>query len=259
LIRLILLLGSLLALFNPVRAGEMVLIIDDLGNHQRDLGFFSLPQGITFAILPHTPYADTIASRSLESGRELMLHLPMEAHNGKRMGPGGLSSQMSEQAFRASLRQVLNSYPQVQGVNNHMGSKLSELTEQMDWFIDEIQQRQLYFIDSRTSARSVAEARARQKLTLVGRRDLFLDHYQSEAFIASQLKRAAKLAAAGEVPVVLGHPYPATLQALQKLLPELLASGIRIIPASQGLLREKQIAAAANQPPQVIGVALQAE
>lgn len=231
-------------------ADEFILIIDDMGYHKHDLQFFELPSGITFSILPYTPYAKHIVQRAADSGRELMLHLPMEAHNGKKMGPGGLDSAMDESAFRAEMNHVLDSYPQVKGVNNHMGSKLSELDAQMTWFVDELQKRPLYFIDSKTSPRSVAEARAKPHVALVGHRDVFLDHFKTEAFIAKQLKQVEQRMAQGEIPVVLAHPYPVTLQALNRLLPALLAKGVQIVPASQGLVKKKQIAASATALPQ---------
>ena len=223
---------------------EFVLIIDDLGNNSRDLAFFQLPQGVTFSFLPHTPYADQIVEQAQESGRELMLHLPMEAHNGKKMGPGGLDTQMDEAEFRLKLSSVLDSYPEVKGVNNHMGSKLSELEQPMGWFVDEVQRRQLYFIDSKTSPNSVAEQQAEGKMALVGHRDLFLDHYPTQRFIRTQLQQVEQRMARGEIPVVLAHPYPETLLALRQLLPELLAKGVRIIRASQGLAKQKRSAVA---------------
>ena len=60
------------------QAGDIALIIDDIGNKPEDIKAFSLPSEITFAILPHTPYSTPFSQLAEQQQREVMLHIPME-------------------------------------------------------------------------------------------------------------------------------------------------------------------------------------
>lgn len=202
---------------------QLAIIIDDLGYNLR-LGqrTLNLAGDITVAVLPFTPHGQELAEYAYQQGKEVMLHAPMSNHHDYPLGRGGLRSGMSKAEFLRVLRQNLANVPHVKGVNNHMGSQLTEESEPMGWLMAELQQRQLYFVDSRTSAQTQALIQA-QHIGLPSRkRDVFLDDKRDTTVIYQQLVLALKKAQQQGSALAIGHPYPETLQVLEQL-PELLS------------------------------------
>jgi len=213
----------------------LAIIIDDLGNHHSpDASLLDLGIPLTCAFLPNTPYSKPLAQTAHERGMEIMLHVPMESMNHKALGPGGLELHMTEHAFRNSLSQSLDSIPHVQGINNHMGSLLTQHPGHMAWLMHELQFRtNLYFIDSRTTTRTVALRLAREYGIPSLKRDVFLDSKPNdEAYVVGQLEQARRLAHRQGFAIAIGHPFPETISALEKFTPILEQEGIRFVTVS---------------------------
>jgi hypothetical protein len=188
---------------------------------------------VTLALLPHTPFAAQLANAAQRRGKEIMLHLPMQAATPEPLGPGALTLDMTELRFRRVLQQGLASVPHVVGVNNHMGSLLTRHPGAMQWLMEELRERQLYFIDSRTTAQTVAESLALENGVATSRRHVFLDASPDEQAVRSEFKRWLKLARRQGQAIAIGHPYPATLRVLAEKLPQLAKLGVELVPASQ--------------------------
>ncbi len=218
------------------------IIIDDLGNlKQRDLRAIHLPWPLTYAFLPHTPHARELASLTHGLGKEVMLHLPMEAQEHHALGPGGLTQDMAHDDFLRTLRRDLGAVPYISGVNNHMGSLLTQNPARMGWLMQELGDHDdLFFVDSYTTASSVAVKAANENWVPNIRRDVFLDSDRDPASIRAQLQRLARLAREHGIALGIGHPYPETLDVLQAELPGLRAQGIEILPVSQLLDQHMQ-------------------
>jgi uncharacterized protein len=214
----------------------IVIIIDDMGNGlERGQQAIALPGPINYAFLPHTPNAKTLAESAHQQGKEVLLHLPMSNVQDYDTGPGTLRPIMEKPQFLQTLQDDLESIPHVRGVNNHMGSLLTQLHEPMDWLMQALKQQQLYFIDSRTSPLTVAESQANALQLPATRRDIFLDNKRNPAAIAQQFERLIALAKQRGVAVAIGHPHPETLAFLQQALPTLLGRGIKLAFASEVL------------------------
>jgi len=234
-----LLVTPLLALAGSQMLGErlpaITLIIDDMGN--RALWgevALKIPGPVTYSFLPHTPHARALARRAHAAGKEVMLHLPMESHNGNRLGPGGLTLQQSELELKRTLQEDLDAIPHVRGVNNHMGSLLTGLPNPMGWVMQGLSERPpLFFIDSRTSGESLAQRIAQEYGVPNARRDIFLDNERDPDAIRAQFELLVKRAKKRGYAIGIGHPYPETSAVLQELVPELAASGVRLITASE--------------------------
>ena len=221
---------------------SIAIIIDDLGDNwtlaKRSI---DLPGPVTYSILPHTPYARRIALQVHQSGREVMLHQPMEAIDGKALGPGGLTLHMTHEEFVRTLLDNLDSLPYVQGVNNHMGSLLTRHPGHMTWLMEVLQARGgLYFVDSRTSRKTVADNMARKVGLERAGRDVFLDNDRSPDIIRMQFARGLDKARSNGVAILIGHPYPETLETLAELLPALKDEGVRLLPVSQLISYRKE-------------------
>jgi len=240
--RLLVLLGLLLAL--PAAAQtplRVAIIIDDLGNSQH-LGrqAVELPGAVTYAILPQRPYSREIALRAHARGREVMLHLPMQTIDGRALGAGGLHLNMAREEFARQLQASLSAVPHVSGVNNHMGSLLTQHPGAMRWLMDDLQCfDRLYFVDSRTDTRSVARRYAQEAGLASAQRDVFLDNEQDEDYVRGQFRRLIEKARQHGSAVGIGHPYPETLAVLAEELPLLAAEGIQLVPVSRLVERQR--------------------
>ncbi len=211
-----------------------ILIIDDMGNGlelgQRAL---RLPGKVNYAFLPHTPNGPQLARLAHRRGQEVLLHLPMSNLSEQAAGPGKLSPAMDRGQFNAALERNLASIPYVRGVNNHMGSLLTQLHQPMRWLMEGLKRHHLYFIDSRTSPLTVAERTARRQQLPTLRRDVFLDNRLEAPAIRRQIERWLELAQDRGLAVAIAHPHPQTLAALEASLPTLDERGIRLALISE--------------------------
>jgi len=225
---------------NPIRP-SIALIIDDIGdNLSRGLRTVSLPGAVTCSFLPHTAYARQLAVAAHRQNKEVMLHLPMESEDGQAPGPGALTLDMTQAEFSRTFRSDLSAIPYAEGLNNHMGSLMTQHPERMRWLMQEIKRRgDLFFVDSRTTDATVAQRVAQESGVPNLRRDVFLDDDQHPEAIARQFSRLLALAKRRGSAVAIGHPYPATLRFLEEQLPRLSDAGIQLVALSR-LLSLKQ-------------------
>ncbi len=218
--------------------GTVALIIDDIGN-RRDHGMamVELPGKLTLAILPHSPHGAALAEAGHQAGKEIMLHAPMSNTAGERPGRGALTADLDRNNFDRVLRGDIEAVPYLRGVNNHMGSELTTLPVQMGWLMQALLRRQLYFVDSRTSAETVAALTASAYSVPNLSRAVFLDNAANTGAIHGQLEKLVALAEARGVAVGIGHPYPATAAVLAEELPRLACRGIELALVSEVLER----------------------
>jgi len=196
---------------------QLAIVIDDMGNSFHDLRALRLPTAITFSILPYTPHAKNISSIATKQGREVLLHVPMQAkaHN-EKLGKGALMLTMQENEFKAELKKAVNYLPDATGVNNHMGSALTEHIKPMQWAMEILNKQGLYFLDSRTTAQTIAESTAQISGTPALRRHVFLDNIKTNKAMEEQFQRAIKLGEEHPAVVIIAHPYPETLRFLAR-------------------------------------------
>nr|WP_282446627.1 divergent polysaccharide deacetylase family protein [Shewanella sp. 1CM18E] len=229
-----------------VFASKIAIIIDDIGYRQSDKAVLTLPANITLSILPHTPLGKTLASKAYQQGNEILVHLPMQALNGKAIGPGGLTNAMSETELKTQIANAIKSVPHVTGANNHMGSLLTQLDTPMRWVMESLRQHDIYFIDSRTTKYTQAGVIARSVGVPSLKREIFLDNDKSKAGLEKQFKQAIALAKTKEQIVVIAHPYPETIAFLTTNLFRLNAENIQLVHASN-LLPQPSVATAAEE------------
>ena len=221
----------------PAPAPAIVIIIDDLG-HARVNGqrVAALPAPVACAILPHTPFAANIASHAHRAGKEVMLHLPLEPAYRDSFAVGAIDIDTTQAQLERILAADLASVPHVVGVNNHMGSLLTQHPGHMQWLMQELNDHgELFFVDSYTSESSVALLMAQEAGIPSTRRDVFLDNTPTEAAIDREFQRLKKLARQNGIAIGIGHPYPATIDYLEKVLPRLKAEGIRVISVADSI------------------------
>ena len=223
---------------SPEPLPRITLIIDDLG-YWRSAGVraASLPGPVACAVLPHTPYASVIAERAHVAGKEVMLHLPLAPIQPATTVAAGTIHIDTTRAQLARIFELdIDSIPHVVGINNHMGSLMTQHPGHMEWLMGEIRAREgLFFVDSVTSTSSVAMQIAIEKGIPVTRRDVFLDNVPTETAIDQEFRRLKQLARRNGIAVGIGHPYPATLTYLERILPELANDGFELISVTDSI------------------------
>lgn len=235
--------------------GHLAIVIDDVG---RELHLFeqllALRHPLTFSVLPRSIYAPGVQLRlrgDRRRTREVMLHLPMEPSRAEMMTEG-LEAQEhflllddDPATLRAKVEDALARVPAAIGVNNHMGSALTRDATAMAEVMAVLDDRELFFLDSRT----IGDTRAEEVATAAGvptlRREVFLDHDPSSDAIEAALDEAARLSRDHPV-VAIAHPSAEVVEVLRRRLPQLHAEGVGVYPLSR-LLSASRAASAADR------------
>jgi polysaccharide deacetylase 2 family uncharacterized protein YibQ len=222
-------------------APRIAIIIDDLG-YQLEAGQRSieLPGPVACAILPSTPRAARLAEMAFANGKEVLLHLPLEAESEDGAAqPGGIMLDMSREEVVKTLSADFESVPHAIGVNSHRGSMLTRHPGHMGWLMEELVARgDLIFVDSYTTHKSIALQLALENGVPAVKRDVFLDPDRSPETAAREFARLKDLARENGVAVGIGHPYPSTLALLEDELPKLADDGIELISISELVLQK---------------------
>ncbi|MEX2489281.1 MAG: divergent polysaccharide deacetylase family protein [Pseudomonadales bacterium] len=227
----------------PLYAAHVAVIIDDLGhNLARGTRAIELPGPATVSILPYAEHSRSLAETAHQQGKEVMLHLPMANLSNLPIGPRGLDAALSIEDFYERLSGAFAHVPHARGINNHMGSYLTQQPREMSWLMDELHQRQLFFIDSRTTPHTVASQVARKANILTASRDVFLDNTQTFYQVDRAFKHLINIANKKGTAIAIAHPHDVTLHYLEMTLPLLKDEGVTILPVSELLvLRYNQI------------------
>jgi polysaccharide deacetylase 2 family uncharacterized protein YibQ len=221
----------------PEISAVAAIVIDDLGQDLRPAEeILALRDRVTLAVMPNLPRSRKIAELARQQGREVIVHMPMEAKgkNGKREAPGMLRADMTPMEFIAAVNENLDSVPGAVGINNHEGSSLTENREAMTFLVSELKARNLFLLDSMTSPKSVALSVAREFGLKAARRDVFLDNESDNpSAIRKQLAELGQLAKQHGRAIGIAHPHPATIAEIRTWLSEAAHEGIEIVPLSR--------------------------
>jgi len=220
----------------PVTAIANVLIaviIDDLGDSLgKGRRALALPGEVTLAVLPHTRWGQSLANEARQRQREVILHLPMANLANMPLGPKPLTHELTRLEFRDRLIDALAKVPGARGINNHTGSALTQEPRAMAWLMHELREHGLYFIDSRTTHKSVANRVAGEHAVLASERDVFLDNERTFDAIDRQFEKLIGIARGRGAAIGIGHPHPETLEYLEMRLPKLAIEEVRLVPTS---------------------------
>jgi len=213
---------------------KVAIIIDDIG-YDRGMAkkFLSLDAVFTFSILPYSPFQENILKAVHSKGWETMLHLPMEPNEYPKVnpGPGALLTSMTPDQLISQLNLDIAAVPGVIGVNNHMGSRMTTVSTQMNQVFSILKKKGLFFIDSRTCRQTLCRPSARLLQLPFAERDIFIDHLQTPDFIRGQLKKLIRTAQKNGQAIGIAHPHMETYKILREMLPE-LQKKVRLVPAS---------------------------
>jgi uncharacterized protein len=219
----------------PVVSGpRLAIILDDVGSDSAAVDtIFTLRYPLTLSILPNHPRSEEIAQEAHRRGYQVMLHLPMESIANEKPEVQELRPGMSQAEIANTLDSMLRTVPYAVGVNNHQGSLATSNSQLMAELMPALRNHQLFFVDSRTTAATVAyDAAQNAGVPCAFRNVPFLDDVEEVSAVRHQLEIAAKDAYQKGEAVAIGHPHPATLRALAEFLPQAQSQGIRLVHVS---------------------------
>jgi uncharacterized protein len=214
----------------------IAIIIDDIGNNRRaGERAIDIQAHLTYAVIPETTHGVRLASYAHTAGKEVMVHLPMSNTMNRPLGNLALTSGLSEKDVGMVLDQAVRLVPFATGINNHMGSALTQEPQAMAWLMRSVKRHKLFFVDSRTTHKSVASEIAVKENIRTASRDVFLDNDRSLYGIDKEFRRLLAVAKERKTAIAIGHPYPSTLEYLEHAIPMLQDEGIQLISVSEML------------------------
>jgi len=214
---------------------KIAIIIDDLGyNSDLAFSFLKLNLELSLSILPSAPFTDIIVREANKKGREIILHQPMEPKDYPSVYPGrsALLLSMNEMDIRQVLDKNLKEITGAKGVNNHMGSSFTENREKMKVVLQELKNRGLFYVDSRTTMRTVGFEQARKIGLPTAERTVFLDNNPDPKAICVQIEHLLEIAENLGSAIGIGHPYNETFEIIEKYQ-DRLREEFDVIPVSK--------------------------
>lgn len=216
--------------------GTVAIIVDDMGSSLQEVNaLMAIKIPLTFSIIPGLAKAREVAEAAHGKGFQVMLHMPMEpqGYPHQRMEQNGLLLAQNDAEIRTRLNGFVQGVPHVIGANNHMGSRFTEDRAKMGTVLDVLKGRGLFFVDSRTSPRSVGYSLAREMGVETAARNVFLDNVQDVDAVKGQLDELAALARKRGAAIGICHPHKTTILALIAAMPEMRRQGINFVYVSE--------------------------
>jgi uncharacterized protein len=209
----------------------LAIVLDDLGSDLTAADeIFALNYPLTISVLPHHPHSAEIAEEAYSRGYQVMLHLPMQSVANETPEAEEIRTGMGSAKISSELDGMLQSVPHVVGVNNHQGSQATSDAVLMKELMPLLRAHQLFFLDSRTTAATVAFDAARQAGVRSAFRNVpFLDDVQDATEIRKQLQLAIRGAKEKGQAIAIGHPHATTLRVLTEVLPQVEAQGVHLV------------------------------
>lgn len=215
---------------------KIAIIIDDMGyNKEKFEEFLKLNIKLTFSFLPAGTYTKILASLAYAKDYGIMLHLPMEPISFPKDNPGddAIFVKMNKEDIKKRVNEQIKNVPFIVGVNNHMGSKVTQDKDIMFVVLNEIKTKNLFFVDSLTTEKSICEVVANEIGLPIIKRDIFLDSDQTPEFTRNALHRLVRLAKEKKKVVAIGHPLKSTIEALREEVPLMLKEGVEFVTISE--------------------------
>ncbi len=203
---------------------DLYFVIDDVGNNLFQLKpFLKLPFKLTFAVLPGLKYTEEAVKLIKAAGKDYIIHQPMEAIGGQNTGPGALRSGMSREEVERVVTDNIAEYSGVAGMNNHMGSAGTADPVLMGYLFQVLKEKHIYFLDSRTTSRSVAREFAEAAGVPFAERSIFLDNSKDRVEIIDSVDKGLSVSKNKGYAIMIGHIWTEELAGiLLDLYPSLL-------------------------------------
>ncbi len=214
---------------------RLAILLDDLGSDRGAAeAIFALHVPVTISVLPYHPQSLEIARAARQHGCEVMLHLPMQSLAGESPEQQELRPGLSPDEVRSTVEKMLHAVPEADGVNNHQGSQATADATLMNELMRVLKEEDLFYVDSRTTAATVAFDAAKSEGVRTAFRNVpFLDDVQNKDAVKRQLRLAIQGAKQKGEAIAIGHPHTETLAALREVLPQAKNEGVQLVFVSE--------------------------
>lgn len=219
----------------PVSAatGKIAIIIDDCGYSGAIIDkFTNINAPLTFSVLPHLLFSQTVIDRANAHGKQIMLHLPLQSPSKENVEKNTILESMSDAEIMQTTQNALLAVPGALGLNNHQGASATTDRRIMRVVMKSLADKKMFFVDSMTTPASIGCETAREFGVATVENRLFLDNYNNVPYIEGQLRKAIKLAHNRSI-IVIGHARPDTAKAISNMLEEIRRAGIELVFVSQ--------------------------
>jgi len=210
------------------------IVIDDMGiNRRRTKDIAGIKANITSSYLSYAKDIPNQVRMAQDSGHQIIIHVPMQPKGHKiNAGSNVLLDGMTKKEISDILNKSIDKFPMADGINNHMGSKLTEVSYAMDEVMSVLSKRGLFFLDSKTTSNSVCKELAEKHNVKYLYRNVFIDNVDNKKYVLKQLKKTEDIAINNGYAIAIGHPKRGTVKALKEWLPGLKDKNIEIIHLS---------------------------
>jgi uncharacterized protein len=218
----------------PGTKGTIAIVLDDWGYNLSNLPVIEqIPYPLTISVLPNLPYSLKVANALHERGFEIILHLPMEPLQKMNLEKNTVLTTMDSQTITAIIDNNLSTFPYLRGISNHMGSRATEDNRTMQVILSELKNKNLYFLDSFVTSKSIAGSEAFRAGVSFVKRDIFLDNQADPAYIKQQIYKLLSHAQKHGYAVGIGHDRKTTLEVLRQVMPDIVKEGYRFVYLSE--------------------------
>jgi len=217
----------------PIK-GRIAIVIDDWGYNRDNLYILEqIKSPFTASVLPRLNYSAEVAQELHNRGFQVILHLPMEPHEKYRLEKNTILTSLQEKEIINIIGRDLTDIHYAVGVSNHMGSKATEDLRTMSAVLKELKKRNLFFLDSFVSSKTVCSQAAAKLRLGFAKRDVFLDNREDPEYIKGQILKLKKKAQLYGHAIGIGHDRKLTLEVLKETMPELEREGYKFVFVSE--------------------------
>jgi uncharacterized protein len=215
-------------------AGRIAIVIDDVGYSLANISIIeNIQSPLTFSVLPGLAFSQSAAAELNSRGFQVILHLPMEPKEPTKLENDTILTSMDETQVKSITEKDLADIPGVRGISNHMGSKVTEDEKTLSAVFDVLNNKQLFFLDSFVTAKSVARQTAKNKRIKFAQRDVFLDNTPDPDYIRRQITQLKQKSRLKGVAVGIGHDRKITLEVLKEEIPKMKKEGFKFVFVSE--------------------------
>ncbi len=208
---------QILLLITPLaNASKLAIIIDDIGYRNEDNAIYEMPQEVSVSIIPVSPYATERAEKAFAQQRDILIHQPMQPLSNIRIEDKALKLGMDKIQIQEIIEYARKRVPYAIGLNNHMGSAATANQQLMNYLMEILANEQLFFLDSKTNGRSVAEQTAKSFYIPALSRNIFLDDSNALNDVQKQFNSAVRYAQENELAILIGHPRKNSIKVLKQ-------------------------------------------
>ena len=223
----------------PIKGpAKIAIVLDDWGYNLKNRKFITDNDfRVTVSVLPFKTFSTTIAQLAYHKNKDIIIHMPMEPRNKENYGleEQTLLTTMDKRTLVRLLRDAEASVPYAKGLSNHMGSAATEDIVLMKTVMEYLKKRNLFFLDSLVTPRTVCKDTAEKLRVGFAARDVFIDNESDPVYIREQMLKLAKEAQRKGVAIGIGHDRPNTISVLNEVIPVLQAQGYQFINLSEAI------------------------